>query len=128
MSKKNITWGDNTSSYSSGVRHGIEDSTQGKKVQQLANSAQVMFGKTGDLRFLPYTGDAPSGEESMNLIENSGKNSDKNSGKNSRNWGGKKQKEYIKKQKEYIKKQKEYIKKQKEHIKKYIKNINLTNE
>jgi hypothetical protein len=73
MSKKNLTWGPNTSSNSSGVNHGVENPTEGRKAQQLENSAQVMFGKTGDERFLRRIGDAPSGEESMNLIENSGK-------------------------------------------------------
>jgi len=109
MSKKNLTWGPNTSSYSSGINHGYQDSTQGKKVQQLANSAQVMFGKTGDPRYLPYTGDAPSAEESMNLIENSG-----------REWGGKKTKRAYKKTKRAYKKTKRAYKKTKRAHKKKI--------
>ena len=100
MSKKNLTWGPNTSSYSSGVNHGVENPTQGKNAQQLENSAQAMFGKTGDLRFLPYTGDAPSGQESMNLIKNSG-----------RKWGGKKTKRAYKKTKRVHKKTKRAHKK-----------------
>ena len=101
MSKtNNITWGPNTSSYSSGVSHGVEDPTQGRKAQQLTNSAQVMFGKTGDERFLRYMGDAPSGQESMNLINNSG-----------RKWGGKKTKRVHKKTKRVHKKTKRAHKK-----------------
>jgi hypothetical protein len=80
MSKKNLTWGPNTSSYSSGINHGYEDSTQGKKAQQLENSAQAMFGKTGDERFLRHIGDAPSGSDSWNTMENDPK----------KRWGGSK--------------------------------------
>ena len=105
MSNQNVTWGSKTTSYSSGVRHGIEDTTEGKNTQKKINTAQVMFGKTGDLRFLPYTGDAPSGEESMNLIKNSGKK-----------WGGKKTKRVHKKTKRVHKKTKRAHKK-KIHIK-----------
>ena len=100
MSKKNLTWGPNTSSYSSGINHGYQDSTQGRKAQQLENSAQAMFGKTGDERFLRHIGDAPSGAESMNLIKNSG-----------RNWGGKKTKRAYKKTKRAYKKTKRAHKK-----------------
>jgi hypothetical protein len=98
MSKKNITWGDNTSSYSSGIDHGVENPTQGRKAQQLENSAQVMFGKTGDERFLRHIGDAPSGEESMNFMENSGKKGKR------KEWGGKKTKRAHKKTKRAYKK------------------------
>jgi hypothetical protein len=107
MSKKNLTWGPNTSSNSSGVNHGVENPTQGRKAQQLENSAQVMFGKTGDERFLRHIGDAPSGEESMNLIKNSGEGK---KGKR-KEWGGKKTKRAHKKTKRAYKKTKRAYKK-----------------
>jgi hypothetical protein len=117
MSKKNLTWGDNTSSYSSGINHGYQDSTQGRKAQQLENSAQAMFGKTGDERFLRHIGDAPSGRESMNLIENSGEGKGKGKGKK---WGGKKTKRAYKKTKRAYKKTKRAYKKTKRAHKKKI--------
>ena len=81
---KTLSWGKNTSTTSSGVNHGMQDTQQGRHVQQLENSAQTHFGNTGDERFLRYIGDAPSGLESWNLIQN---NPDKRWDKS---WGGKK--------------------------------------
>lgn len=81
MSKKNLTWGDNdTKTFRRGVSHGVEDSTQGRKAQQLEDSAQAMFGKTGDERFLRHMGDAPSGLDSWNTMQNNPK----------KRWGGSK--------------------------------------